>query len=51
MKFSFVDVLLIVGSLLFGYGLWNINHNIAYMAIGIEMAIIGFIGSRNEYNS
>lgn len=43
---SITDLLVIGGSLLFGYGLWIVFPPAAYMAIGIEMCTLGIIGSK-----
>lgn len=45
-KISIPDLLVIGGSLLFGYGLFLIFPPAAYMAIGIEMCTLGIIGSK-----
>ncbi|GEM_PF-2912354 len=45
-KIDIKDILVIAGSLLFGYGLWRIYPPASYMAMGIGMCILGIVGSK-----
>lgn len=45
-KIDIPDLLVIGGSLLFGYGLWLIYPPAAYMAVGLEMCAFGILGSK-----